>query len=475
MTALKNEFRPMLRLAAPLALAELGWMAMGAVDTIMAGPLGAAAIGAGSLGGMLFYPIVVAATGVLLGMDTLVAQSFGADDPVDCRRTLVDGIWLATVLAPVLGAVVWALIPAMRAAAINPRVLHLFTPYLKALLWGIPPLLYFTALRRYLQAVDIVKPVTFTLVSANIINFVGNYALMYGHWGFPKLGLEGSGYSTSVSRAYMAAVLLGAVVWSERRSGSPILRISWRPHLARLRRLVALGFPAAGQLLVEGAVFGLVSVFAARLEEHALAAHGIAVNVIATTYMVPLGISSAAAVRVGQAVGRKDPRAAAASGWSAVAMGALFMAAAGVALWAVPRWIIRIYTRDAAVVALGAVLLRIAAFFELFDGLQTVITGALRGLGETRTPMLAHFLGYWVVGLPLAYALCFSLGWGAPGIWIGLCAALILVGSILLAAWLRKSTAGGRLSPPVVFGSQRTDGENRPPAVQPQKDHETLE
>ena len=454
MTHFRKEFRPMLRLAAPLALAELGWMAMGTVDTIMAGPLGPAAIGAGSLGGMLFYPIVVAATGVLLGMDTLVAQSYGADDPMECRRTLVSGLWLATALSPALAAVIWGLIPVMDAVRINPRVMDPFAAYLKALLWGIPPLLYFTALRRYLQAVDIVKPVTFALVSANVVNFLGNYALMYGHWGFPALGLKGSGYSTSVARLYMMAVLVGAMVWNERRSGNPILRISWRPHAERLRRLIALGFPASMQMLVEGAVFGLVTVFAARLEEHALAAHGIAVNVIATTYMVPLGISSAAAVRVGQAVGRKDPRGAAASGWSAMAMGALFMGAAGVALWAAPGWIIRIYTRDAAVVATGAVLLRIAAFFELFDGLQTVATGALRGLGDTRTPMLAHFTGYWVVGLPLAYLLCFPLGWGAPGIWVGLCAALILVGSILLAVWGRRS---------------------RLPHDSPQNDHDTLE
>jgi MATE family multidrug resistance protein len=257
----------------------------------------------------------------------------------------------------------------------------------------------------------------------------------YGHWGFPAMGLEGSGYSTSVSRLYMAAVLLGAVVWNERRSGGILARISWHPDLARLRNLVSLGFPAALQILVEGAVFGVVTIFASRLDEATLAAHGIAMNVISTTYMVPLGISSAAAVRVGQAAGRKDLRGAAASGWSALLLSTLFMGAAGVALWAAPQWLIKIYSRDATVVSAGAALLRIAAFFELFDGFQTVATGALRGLGDTRTPMLAHFAGYWLVGLPVAYVLCFPLGWGAVGIWAGLCAALILIGSILLNCW----------------------------------------
>jgi MATE family multidrug resistance protein len=290
-----------------------------------------------------------------------------------------------------------------------------------------------------LQAVNVVKPVAFALVSANLVNIAGNYALMYGHWGFTARGLEGSGISTSIARAYMLVVLAAAAGWRER--GGP--RVSFRPDAERLRTIIALGAPAALQILAEGAVFGVVTAMAARLEETALAAHGIAVTVVSTTYMVPLGISSAAAVRVGQAVGRKDARGVAASGWSALALGALFMAAAGVALWTVPRWIVAVITRNAAVLATGAGLLRIAAFFELFDGIQTVATGALRGLGDTRSPMLAHLGGYWAVGLPVAYVLCFRFGWGAPGIWVGLCAALILIGLALLAVWKRRLERAG--------------------------------
>jgi MATE family multidrug resistance protein len=430
----------MLRMAAPLALAELGWMAMGTVDTIMAGPLGAAAIGAGSLGGMLFYPIAISGAGVLLGMDTLVAQSFGAGDRRDGRRTLVDGLWLGSALSAPLAVALAVTIPILHAVGIGPRVMDQFTPYLKALLWGIFPLLWYTAFRRYLQAVNIVKPVTFALVSANIVNVLGNYALMYGHWGFPAMGLKGSGYSTSIARFYMAGVLLAAVAWHERQA---ILRIPWRWNGDRIRRLAALGIPAAMQMAVEGAVFALVTVFAARLDEASLAAHGIALNVTSTTYMVPLGIASAAAVRVGQAVGRKDRRGAAAAGWSAVLLSTLFMGAAGAALWVAPRWILEIYTRDPAVIRIGATLLRIAAVFELFDGFQTVTTGALRGLGDTRTPMLAHFAGYWLVGLPLAYVLCFSFGWGASGLWVGLSAALILIGTALLGVWRRRTGGHG--------------------------------
>ena len=425
----------MLRMAVPLAMAELGWMAMGLVDTIMAGRLGAAALGAGSLGGMLFYPIAICGTGFLLGMDTLVSQAHGAEDAADCRRTLVNGLWLSVAMTPLLAVGILLLIPLLRATGTNAAVMGLFDPFLKALAWGLPPLLFYAALRRFLQAINLVKPVTFALVSANLVNVLGNWVLMYGHWGMPRMGLVGSGWSTTIARCYMAAVLLAAVVWHERSAGNALAAVSWRPAFDRMRRLAGLGMPAALQILFEGAVFGLVSVFAAHLDSASLAAHSIAINVVATTYMVPLGISSAAAVRVGQACGAGDAPGAAARGWTAMLLGALFMGCAGLALGMAPRAIVRIYTRDAAVVAGGAVLLRIAALFQLFDGLQVVATGALRGLGDTRTPMLAHLAGYWAVGLPVAYVLCFRFGWGAAGIWAGLSAALILIGATLVAAW----------------------------------------
>jgi MATE family multidrug resistance protein len=335
-------------------------------------------------------------------------------------------------------------------------------------------LLFYSAFRRYLQAMNIVKPITFAVVSANLLNFAGNWLFMYGNWGAPRLGLAGSGYSTSISRVYIALVLLAAVLrhrrtartGAEKKSSSqaeppapptagrlPALvghalacqrplagasSFSWRPHFPLIRRLLALGVPSAMQIFVEGAVFGVVTVMAARFDEVSLAAHSIAVNVISTTFMVPLGISSAAAVRVGQAVGRKSPRDAAVSGWTALLLGAGFMGAAGLALAIVPRWIARLYTPEAAVIGASGALLRIAALFEIFDGLQVVATGALRGLGDTRTPALAHFAGYWIVGMPVAYFLCFSYGWGVTGIWAGLTSALILIGLILLVAWRRE-------------------------------------
>jgi MATE family multidrug resistance protein len=334
-------------------------------------------------------------------------------------------------------------LPLLRAVDTNPRVMELLGPYIRALLWGVPPLLFYSAFRRYLQAMNIVKPITFAVVSANLLNFAGNWLFMYGNWGAPRLGLEGSGFSTSICRVYIALVLLIAILHENRKSANPhpLVRWPWRPQFSLIRRLMALGFPSAMQMLVEGAVFSAVTVMAARFDEVSLAAHSIAVNVISITFMVPLGISSAAAVRVGQAVGRKSSRGAALAGWTALLLGAGFMSAAGLALAIVPRWIARLYTPEAGVIAASAALLRIAALFEIFDGLQVVATGALRGLGDTRTPALAHFAGYWLVGMPVAYVLCFTYGWGVTGIWVGLTSALIPIGLLLLAAWHREMKA----------------------------------
>jgi MATE family multidrug resistance protein len=446
MTAgVRQELRPMIRLATPLAIAELGWMIMGFVDTVMAGRLSPAAIGAGSLGNMLHFPIVVSCTGMLYGMDTEVSRSFGARDDEACRRNLIQGLWLAVAVSPVAIAVLWAMLPLLGAVGTNSNVMQLLVPFVKALLWGVVPLIAGTALRRYVQAINIVRPITFASVTANLVNFGGNWILMYGHWGAPRMGLTGSGISTSIARTYIFAVLALTVLWHERRHGYPLFRMNWRPELQHIRRLAALGFPVAMQILVEGAVFGVVTALAARLDEISLAAHGISVNVIAITYMVPLGISSAAAVRVGQAVGRKDPHGVAVSGWTALLLSSVFMGAAGVALFVVPGAIARLYTPDSRVIVVSAALLRIAAFFELFDGLQVVACGALRGIGDTRSAAWAHFGGYWIAGMPLAYALCFPFHWGVRGIWVGLTVALILIGSGLVAVWARSATAPLRL------------------------------
>ena len=437
---LRNELGPTLRLALPLVLAELGWMSMAIVDTMMVGrlPNSATAIGAVSLGSNIFTSVALFGGGLLMGLDTLVSQAFGAGMREDCHRSLVNSVYLSIALTPILAIPIWILPALLRAMRVDASVLTLAIPYTKALLAGLFPLLLYFAVRRCIQAMNIVKPVAFALVTANIVNAMGNWALIYGKFGLPAMGAVGSGWSTSISRTYMALVLVGYLLWYDHRHRTELLKTPIEPDFPRIRRLITLGFPAAMQFTFESGVFALATALIAKLGAVPLASHQIALNTVAFTYMVPLGIASAAAVRVGQAIGRKDPQGADDAGSTAIFLGAAFMGLMSVALLAVPRWIARAYTPDEAIIRSTIFLLAAGAAFQLFDGFQTVATGALRGLGDTRTPMFCHFTAYWVIGLPLGAWLCFRRGWGAFGLWSGLSLALILIGIVLLWVWRKR-------------------------------------
>ena len=432
----RAEMRAMIRLAMPLVLAEIGWMMMGVVDTMAVGRVSADALGAVSLGTTIFYMVGIFGSGLLLGLDTFVAQAYGSGDQEECRRCLINGFWLALFLIVPVMAVVELAIPMLGKFGIDPGVLRDTQPYMRALNWSAGPLLLFFGFRRYLQSINVVRPIMITLVSANLVNLAGNWIFVFGNLGAPKLGAVGAGWATCVSRVYMMA-LLGIVIW---RNDRGLLHSSWKPDLKRIRALLTLGFPAAGQMGFEIAVFATVTVLIGRLNATALAGHQIALTTVNMTFMMPLGISSAAAVRVGQAIGRNDAEGAARAGWTALAMGGAVMACAAVMLLLVPRFIAGLFTPDAAIIAAGVTLLRVAAFFQLFDGFQVVATGALRGAGDTRTPMVCHFSGYWLIGLPVGVLLCFHYGLGAPGLWMGLSTGLILIGIVLVGFWRRTVT-----------------------------------
>jgi MATE family multidrug resistance protein len=436
---LRAEMRPTLRLALPLVLAEIGWMTMGIVDTVMVGhlPDSAGAIGAVSISSSSFNVVAFFGGGLLIGLDTLVAQAFGAGKREDCHRSLVNGIYLSLVMTPFLMVPVWFFGPLLQALQIDPVVTRLAVPYMKALAIGLFPLMLYFAVRRCIQAMNMVRPVAFALVTANLVNLLFNWVLIYGKWGAPAMGVVGSGWSTAFARLYMSLVLVGYLLWYDRRHRTELLKTPVNVDFTRIRRLIVLGLPAATQITLEISVFALTAALIGRLGAVPLAAHQIALNTVAFTYMVPLGISSAAAVRVGQAIGRRDPSGASDAGDTAIFLGATFMMAASIALLVFPRAIARMYTPNEAVIHTTTLLLAAGAAFQLFDGLQTVATGALRGAGDTRTPMLCHFTAYWVIGLPLGAWLCFRRHWGAFGLWAGLSLALILIGIVLLLAWRR--------------------------------------
>jgi MATE family multidrug resistance protein len=427
----------MFRLAAPVVLAELGWMAMGTVDTIMIGPLGPASIGATGIGSSLYYALSIFGMGLLFGLDTLVSQAHGAGNKPETHHSLAQGVYSAIFISLPLTVIFFFFAPVLHWLGINKEVRELAGPFIRTLGFGTLPLLLYGAFRRYLQGIGHVRPVMFALVSANLVNWLFNWLLIYGHWGMPKLGVVGSALSTCLARVYNAAVLFFFIWWFERGYEKGIRGIVRPPDAQRLLRLMALGLPAATQILMEIGAFASAAVLAGRLSPVALAAHQIAIHCASVSYMVPLGVSSAAAVAVGQAIGRGEPLAARRTGYIAVGLGCAFMACAAAVFLLFPLNILTVFSTNAGILATGVSLLAIAAAFQLFDGLQTVLTGALRGAGNTSTAMWVNFAGYWLFGLPLGYYLCFHRGYGVMGLWWGLTLALVLISLTLLKAWQR--------------------------------------
>lgn len=431
----------MVKLATPVVLAELGWMLQGIVDVIMVGRLGPVGIGAVALGNALYYAPSIFGIGLILGLDTVVAQAFGRKDFDDCHRWLAQGVYIAIAATPLLMLPVWILGHMVGRFGVAPSLVEPTTQYVGVLIWGTLPLLLYAASRRYLQAVGQSRVVTLTYIVANLVNWGGNWALIYGHFGLPAMGVRGSALSTVISRIIMASMLLGFVWRYERKRGHPLFARWARPHWQQIRHLIHLGLPAALQILLEIGAFGTATVLAGKVSPVALAAHQIALNYAALAYMVPLGISAAASVAVGHAVGAKELSRARSDGWIAMAMGTAFMAIVAVVFILLPRPLIALYTTDATVLREGARLLWLAAAFAVFDAIQTIGTGALRGLGLTRIPMLSNLFGYWAFGLPLGIALCFWKGWGVLGIWIGLTAALIVIAGALFVYWRNRADA----------------------------------
>jgi MATE family multidrug resistance protein len=434
-----QEFRPLMRLAGPVILAEVGWMSMGLVDTVMVGQLGPAAIAATGMGSGVFTAIVIFGMGLMLGLDAFVSQAHGAGDDRECLLWLHQGVWLACGVAPIAMLLAWGLYGTLDYWGLHPETRRLVGPYLRAIAFGALPLLVYASFRRYLQGMHVVRPIMIALVTANLINAAGNWVLIYGNLGMPALGVEGSAWATNAARVYMAVFLYLAIRVEHHRRGHRHPKVPLGFDRDRIRRLIALGAPAASQVALEVGVFALATALAGRLDPVSSGAHQIALNIASLAFMVPLGLASSAAVRVGFAFGAGDRPRAALAGWTALATGAAIMTAFGLALFLWPVWLLRVFTADQRIIDIGVSLLGIAAAFQLFDGTQAVATGALRGISETRMPMIVNVIGHWFLGLPVGYLLCFRFGWGVRGLWIGLSIGLVVTALVLTMVWWKRS------------------------------------
>jgi MATE family multidrug resistance protein len=464
---IRSELPPLVRLAIPLIAGELGWMAMSLVDTVMLGhlPHSALAMAAASLAQVLFNTLCFGVGGVLLGLDTLISQAFGAKEIAEANRWLLHGLVMAVALSAALLVLLSAGPMLVLHLPVDRAILAVAAPALRGLEYGTLPLLLYFALRRYLQAAHHGRPIAFALISANLINAAADWLLIYGHnWGHnwddrwmlgghtlavPAFGVVGSSWATSFARLYLMVVLLVAVWGADRRHGYGLIaglreKAIRRIEFQHLRRLFLLGAPAGASILAEIAIFALVTTLIATFGRLQLAGHEIALQCASTTFMVPFAISSATSVRVGHAIGRMRTGAAtvanaAAAGWSGVAAGAGFMLCASMLFLSIPGQIARLFTPDRAVIAAAVPLLLIAAGFQFFDGVQITATGALRGAGNTTGPFLTQLVCYWVVGMPLGLALGFHEKMGAAGLWCGLLVALTGAAFVQIFLWIRTT------------------------------------
>jgi MATE family multidrug resistance protein len=391
------------------------------------------------MGSGVFTAIRIFGAGLMLGVDALVSRAAGAKRFDECAEWLHQATVLALVASPIIMAVTWMAFVSIDAWGLNPQIGALAKPYLQVIALSAPPLMLYSACRRYLQGIHVVRPVMYALVSANVVNAAANSVFIYGRLGFPMLGVTGSAWATCLARVYMAAFLYLAIRREHRRRADTHPHVAFAVDWMRLRRLVALGAPAAGQITLEVGVFALATALAARLDAVSSASHQIALNIVSCVFMVPLGLASAGAVRVGHAVGARDMRRARRAGWDALLLGGGIMIVLGLILFLFPIPLLSGFTDDARVLAIGTRLLAIAAAFQLFDGTQAVTTGVLRGIGDTRTPMVMNVIGHWVLGLPVGYALCFRFSWGVLGLWIGLSIGLVFCAIALTITWIART------------------------------------
>ncbi len=426
----RPDFRALLALALPVVVVQVGLMTMGVVDTIMVGHLSPEALAGVALGNVYFFGAAIFGLGALMALDPVIAHAVGAGDHAAIGRGVQRGMVLAALLTVPTALLLWPA-PALLAFFKQPaEVAPAAGAYARLCIPGVLGLFLFTVFRQSLQALHRVRPIVITIVVANLANAGLNWVFIYGRLGAPAMGVAGAALATTICRLLMAALLL-LLAWPLL---GPHVRPFHREALERrpLGRLLRLGAPIGAQHQLEYGVFGVVGLLMGNMGTPQVGGHQIALNLASVTFMVPLGLSAAAAVVVGHAVGRGDRPAATRAAGAALAVAVGFMGATALAFLLLPLPLARLYTGAPEVLAIAAALIPLAGVFQVFDGIQVTAIGILRGLGDTRTPMVTGLLGFWLLGLPVSLYLGFSRGYGPVGLWWGLVLGLVSVAIVLV-------------------------------------------
>ncbi|MCY4000618.1 MAG: MATE family efflux transporter [Bacteroidetes bacterium] len=448
----RSEARNVTALSIPIVATQLGQISNGFIDVMMVGRLGPPELAGVALGNATYFLFALIGIGVLLAVGPLVSQAYGAKQHDPIGRTVRQAIWLATLLSLPVLLIMWnARIP-WTVMQQDPSTIAYAEGYLRAAMWGFLPFMWFNGLRNFVEAIGRPLPVTIIIVAGILLNIFANYALMFGHFGFPRLGLIGTGWSTSIVHWFMFAAIASYVSTQTPYRSYGVLRKLRTPDLSYFRELLRVGLPIGGSIGLEVTLFSATAFLIGTFGAVPIAAHQIAIQCAAITYMVPLGIGLATSVRVGQNIGAKDPTAAALSGYTGIGLAFLFMTCTALLFLFAPTWITSIYIDihdpenvDTALQVIS--LLGIAAIFQLFDGVQATALGALRGLKDTKFPMILGFIAYWLIGMPTGLGLGFGLQWGPEGFWWGLVVGLFAASILFCMRFYRMTNRHSAVVP----------------------------
>ncbi len=447
--AWKREIYATFLLSVPLVLTNLAQIAMTVTDVIFIGRLGPQSLAASALGANLYTAIAFFALGLVSATAPMVANELGArkNSVRDVQRTVRQGLWSAVIISVPGCLILWHGEAILLVLNQPPELAVLAQEYLRALLWAMPGFLGFLVLRSFVAALQRPRTALLAALAAIGFNAAANWVLIYGKLGFPALGLVGAGLASAISSLFLFLAMVAVVVFDRRFRRYHVFSRLWQTDWLRFRAFWRLGLPIAVATAFEVTIFNAAAFLIGMLGTIELAAHAIAIQVASISFMVPYGIAQAATIRVGHANGAGRPSDVMRAGWAAFGLGITAMALAALVMVVAPEALISSFLdindpANAPVVAMGVSLLAVAALFQIVDGGQVLGSGMLRGLQDTRIPMLFTAVGYWGMGLPSGAALAFWAGWGSVGVWSGLAIGLSVVAVLMMQRWMRREQLG---------------------------------
>ena len=444
----RTEFGATLALAWPLILANLTMAMIQASDVVLMGWLGPRPLAAATLGINLNFALSLICLGLVTASSPMIATALGrrSSNVRDVRRTFRQSLWLIATVTPPVWLLLWNAQPVIEGLGQDPALARGAATFLRGYLWSMLPFLLFQAMRNFVSALERPGWVLAISLVGIVANGLLGYGLIFGHFGLPAWGLFGGGLASTIIW-WLMVVMLAVVIMTDRQFRRfHIFGRWWRPDWPRYRRLWSLGLPIGLAMGFEGGVFSAAAYLMGWIDADSVAAHAVALQIAALSFMVPWGLAQAATVRVGLFHGRRDRAGITRAGWAAWVLGVGFMGATALLIWAIPRDLMTLFLEDtpanARVIALGVSFLAVAAIFQVVDGAQVVGAGMLRGLQDTRVPMIFTFVGYWAIGIGVGMWLAFPRGWGGVGIWTGLALGLAIVAVLMLWRWRSREKIG---------------------------------